>query len=99
MPSWSRLGTVLGWFWDGFGSVLEPFWDRFGGVLGRSFYGLGRFCAVFGCLGGSLWGLGAVFSFLALFSFLLSFFFTLLAGFLPLACEALANVTRFPFQC
>ena len=32
MPSWSRLGTVLGRFWDGFGSVLGRFWGRFGGL-------------------------------------------------------------------
>ena len=94
-----RLGAVLGRFWDGFGTVLGRSWGGFGavlGVLGRSFCGLGRGLRVSWWV---LWGLGAVFSFLALFLFLLLFFFTLLAGFLPLACEALVNVTRFPFQC
>ena len=89
---------VLGRFWDGFGSVLGRFWGRFGG-LGAFF--LWSWASLRGLRVSwwVLWGLGAVFSFLALFLFLLLFFFTLLAEFLPLACETLVNVTRFPFQC
>ena len=52
MPSWSRLGTVLGWFWDGFGSVLERFWGRFEGSWGVLSVVLGVFARSSGVLVG-----------------------------------------------
>ena len=63
-PSWDGFGPVLGRFWVGLGAVLGPFW----GVLGYSFCGLGRGLRVSWWV---LWGLGAVFLFLALFFCLL----------------------------
>ena len=52
MPSWSRLGTVLGWFWVGFGSVLERFWGRFEGSWGVLSVVLGVFARSSGVLVG-----------------------------------------------